>query len=426
VLDRRALAILFLTLFLLMLGVGIIIPNIVYQAEASRATVPQATFLFTLYSLMQFLFAPVWGHLSDRVGRKPVLLAGLLGNAVGLALFGISSRLVLLYAARGFSGLMSSAALPTAMAYVADVTDEKSRGRGMGHMGAAMGLGFIFGPGIGGYLSRYGHGVPFLAAAALNLVTCVLAALLLRESLGTRPLSSGAAVGVGHPAAETPVTSEVPAPVAPALPRPWRALKSPLLTFYLVAFFVTFSMASLESIFPWFIQDRFGFGARDMGVMFLFMGTAVFLMQGFVLGRWIGAAGEENVLVSGLLINALGFLLVIAATGRLSLTMALVVGGVGNQIMRPTNASWITKKTRRGQGAAIGIMDSFDSAGRILGPMAAGALYGPDPRYPYCASAAIMATVGAVLWAAKTARRRAAHASAGGEPTPPITSSDLP
>ncbi len=419
-LDRRALAILFLTLFLLMLGVGIIIPNIVYHAETSHATVPQATFLFTLYSLMQFLFAPVWGHLSDRLGRKPILVAGLFGNALGLALFGISSRLPFLYAARGLSGLMSSAALPTAMAYVADVTDEKSRGRGMGLMGAAMGLGFIFGPGIGGYLSQYGHQVPFLAASALNLLTCALAALLLRESLASRRLAAAGGAEAAPLPSDLPVSSDVPAPEPPILPQPWRSLAGPLLTFYLVAFFVTFSMASLESIFPWFIEDRFRFGARDMGTMFLFMGTAVFLVQGLLLGRWIAALGEENVLVSGLFVNALGFLLVIAATGRVSLTAALVVGGVGNQIMRPTNASLITKRTRRGQGAAIGIMDSFDSAGRILGPLVAGALYGPDKRYPYIASATVMATVGGVLWVTKTARRR----SAGGEPAAGITSSD--
>jgi len=404
VLDRRALAILFLTLFLLMLGVGIIIPNIVYHAASSRVTVPQSTLLFTLYSLMQFLFAPLWGHLSDRLGRKPILLAGLLGNALGLALFGVSSRLPYLYAARGLSGLMSSAALPTAMAFVADVTDEKSRGRGMGLMGAAMGLGFIFGPGIGGLLSRFGYGVPFLVAAGLNLATCALAALLLPESPGAQ---DGERPAAERSAPEGPLSSDVPAPEVPIIPWTSRAYASPLLPFYLVAFFVTFSMGSLESIFPWYIQDTFGLGARDMGIMFLFMGTAVFLVQGFLLGRWIGAAGEENVLVSGLLINAVGFLLVITAGGPVSLTAALVVGGVGNQIMRPTNASLITKRTKRGRGAAIGIMDSFDSAGRILGPMAAGALYGPDRRYPYLVSAAIMAAVGAAMWATRGARRRA-------------------
>ncbi len=405
-LDRRALTILFLTLFLLMLGVGIIIPNIVYHAESTRASVPQATFLFTLYSLMQFLFAPVWGHLSDRLGRKPILLAGLFGNAAGLALFGVSSPLPLLYAARALSGLMSSAALPTAMAYVADVTDEKNRGRGMGLMGAAMGLGFIFGPGIGGYLS-------FLAASALNLLTCGLAAALLPESLRKERPEAGPPL---------PLSTEATVPGPTVTPRSWRDLAAPLLTFYLVAFFVTFSMASLESIFPWFIEHRFGYGARDMGTMFLFMGSAVFLVQGLLLGRWIAAAGEEFVLAGGLLINALGFGLVIAAHGRVGLTLSLVVAGVGSQIMRPTNASLITKRTSRGQGAAIGIMDSFDSAGRILGPLWAGALFGAGETYPFLASGAIMATVGVTLGVLTVLKRRAA----AGAPPGDLTSSDAP
>jgi len=407
--NRSELAVLFLTLFLLMLGVGIIIPNIAYHAQENRASAFQISLLFTLYSLMQFLFAPFWGHLSDRVGRKPVLVLGLFGNAVGLALFGVSSGLPELYAARALSGLMSSAALPTAMAYVADITDEKSRGRGMGLLGAAMGLGFIFGPAIGGALSGFGHRVPFLAASCLNLATCLLAALLLRESLGARarhaaaPGGAAAVIGVGE---APPVAPE------PRFIRPWRAFSSPLLPFYLVAFFVTFAMASLESIFPLFIQDRFGFGARDMGTMFLFMGTGVFLVQAFLLGRWIGTLGEENVMQGGLLVNALGFLLVIAAKGRVSLTAALLVSGVGNQVMRPTNASLLTKRTRRGKGAAIGIMDSFDSAGRILGPIVAGSLYGPDPRYPYLASAAILAAVGTALWLRKGRRPYGARQAA--------------
>jgi multidrug resistance protein len=374
--DGKALAVLFCTLFLVMLGVGIIIPNIAYRAAEYDASPVQISLLFTLYSLMQFLFAPLWGNLSDSVGRKPVLMAGLLGSGLGLILFGVSTTLPLLYLARGISGLMSSAALPTAMAYVADVTDEKNRGRGMGLMGAAMGLGFIFGPGIGGVLAHFGHGVPFLLAGVLNLLTLAGAALFLKESL-----KPGAA------------------PHRPlALPTPWKAAGSPLLPFYVVAFFVPFAMAALETTFPLLIQSRFGFGAGEMGWMFLFMGAAVFLVQGLLLGRWIQAAGETSVLRSGLLINACGFLMVIAATGRVSLTAALVVGGVGNQVMRPTNASLISKRTSLGQGAAIGLMDSFDSLGRILGPALAGTLYRPDPRYPYVASALILALVFVGLW----------------------------
>jgi DHA1 family multidrug resistance protein-like MFS transporter len=374
--DGKALAVLFCALFLVMLGVGIIIPNIAYRAAELDASPVQISLLFTLYSLMQFLFAPLWGNLSDSIGRKPVLMAGLFGSGLGLILFGLSTTLPMLYLARGISGLMSSAALPTAMAYVADVTDEKNRGRGMGLMGAAMGLGFIFGPGIGGALARFGHGVPFLLAGALNLLTLAGAMLFLRESLATG----------GAPRR------------ALALPTPWKAAGSPLMPFYVVAFFVPFAMAALETTFPLLIQSRFGFGAAEMGWMFLFMGAAVFLVQGVLLGRWIQAVGETSVLKSGLLINACGFLLVIAATGKVSLTAALVVGGVGNQVMRPTNASLISKRTSLGQGAAIGLMDSFDSLGRILGPALAGALYKPDPSYPYVASALILVVVFVGLW----------------------------
>jgi multidrug resistance protein len=382
----RALWILFSTLFLLMLSVGIIIPNIAYRAQELDASALSISLLFSLYSLMQFLFAPFWGHLSDRVGRRPVLLIGLVGNGLGLIFFGLSADLPWLYAARGLSGLMSSAALPTAMAYIADVTDDASRGRGMGLMGAAMGLGFIFGPGIGGALSRFGHAVPFLVAGALNLATCAAAALFLKESLVR---------GAAPPA---------PAPLSSA----WQAARGPLRPFYLVAFLVPFAMAALETTFPLIIKDQFGYGAQEMGLMFLFMGSAVFLVQAFLLARWIQAMGEENVLLWGLLINAAGFLLVITAAGKISLTAALVVGGAGNQVMRPTNASLITKRTRQGQGLSIGVMDSFDSLGRILGPILAGALYPPDPRYPCAASALILVAASVMLRARRSAMAGAA------------------
>src|SRR5438034_1252101 len=175
-LDRKALGILFCTLFLLMLGVGIIIPNIAYRAQEISASAFQISLLFTLYSLMQFLFAPLWGHLSARVGRKPILMLGLLGNGVGLLLFGIASSLPRLF------------------------------------------------------------------------------------------------------------------------PSPAQAFRNPLLPFYLVAFAVPFAMAALETTFPLLIQARFGYGAHDMGWMFLFMGTAVFLVQAFFLGRLIQAMGEQNVM----------------------------------------------------------------------------------------------------------------------------------
>jgi len=375
-LDKKALTVLFGALFLAMLGVGIIIPNIAYQAADHDASPVQISLLFTIYSLMQFLFAPVWGHLSDRHGRKPVLLIGLLGSGIALIGFGLADHLWLLFLMRALAGLLSSAVLPTAMAYVADVTDESSRGRGMGLMGAAMGLGFIFGPGIGGLLARFGHDTPFYVAGGLSLLNCAMAALALRESHA--PKEPGE---------------------AKRMAAPWRAFQSPLLPFYWVAFCVPFAMAALETTFPLFIEDRFGYGAFEMGWMFLFLGTAVALVQGVLLGRLIQRYGEERVLRYGLIVNAVGFLMVIAAGGWKSLTAALLVAGVGNQVMRPTNASLISKRTVHGQGVSIGMMDSFDSLGRIIGPLLAGTLYGTNVLYPYLAATGVLVLCRLSLWA---------------------------
>lgn len=393
-LDKKALAVLFGALFLAMLGVGIIIPNIAYHAADQNASPVQISLLFTVYSLMQFLFAPVWGHLSDRHGRKPILLLGLLGSGISLIAFGLADHLWMLFVARALAGLMSSAVLPTAMAYVADVTDESGRGKGMGLMGAAMGLGFIFGPGIGGVLARFGHDTPFFISGVLSLLNCAMAAIALKES--NAPKASG-----------KPVRMAVP----------WRAFQSPLLPFYWVAFCVPFAMAALETTFPLFIEDRFGYGAYEMGWMFLFMGTAVALVQGGLLGRLIQRHGEERVLRIGLVVNAVGFVMVIIAGGWKSLTAALLVAGVGNQVMRPTNASLISKRTVHGQGVSIGMMDSFDSLGRIIGPLLAGSLYGIDMTYPYMVAAGVLIVCRLTLWSG--AARRAPDAPDSAPPAGP-------
>ena len=141
-----------------MLGLGVILPHLAYYAEELGASATQIGFLVSIYSAMKLIFAPVWGHLSDRYGRRPAILIGLVGNAGALVLFGAVKSLPWLFIACGLSGVFSAAILPTVMAYGADVTTEEDRGKGMGLMGAAMGLGFIAGPGIGG-ISGFIRGV---------------------------------------------------------------------------------------------------------------------------------------------------------------------------------------------------------------------------------------------------------------------------
>lgn len=369
--DRRALLLPFATLFLVMLSFGIIIPNLVYYAEDLHATETQIGWLMASYSLFQFLLAPVWGAFSDRFGRRPAILVGLAGNAIGLYLFGTAHSLTMLFVARSLSGALTAAAIPTCMAYVADVTDEQGRGRGMGLMGAAIGLGFILGPPIGGWLGADDHARPFLVAAGVTVATFVLAVFLLRESL--RPDSA-------------------PAP-RPRWISPGRVVRDPLFPFFVLAFFVTFAMSGLETTFPFLLAENLGAGARELGWMLGLMGIAVAIVQGGLLGRWINRYGEVTVMLAGLLVNAAGFFLITTAAGKLSMTVWLTVAGVGNQVLRPANSSLISKRTPGRQGTAIGMMSSMDSLGRVVGPFVAGSLYALNPSLPYYVGAFVLSLV---------------------------------
>ena len=362
-------------MFLVMLGFGIIIPHLAYYADELGASPTQIGFLLAIYSAMQLICAPMWGRMSDRRGRKPAILIGLIGNAVALALFGAGRTLVWLFIARGLSGVLSAAVLPTVMAYVADVTTEDKRGRGMGLMGAAMGLGFILGPGIGGIMGS--HNLPFFVAGGVSVITFIFALIFLPESLKPTDLFEHQK---GHIA-------------------PWAWLDHPLTPLFLVAFFSNFIFSGLETIFPLFIKDRLQYGAKEMGVMFMVMGAIVALLQGGILGWLINTFGEFKLIILGLLINALGMVLLPWSKALVTLTVYLSIAGIGNQIIRPANTSWISKQTKIGQGTAIGIMDAFLSLGRVLGPPCVGKLYSPETFHiPYWISAGILILVSVILF----------------------------
>ena len=381
--ERSKLLLLFLTMFFVMLGFGIIIPNLAYYAEDIGATPTKIAILMSIYSGMQLLFAPIWGRLSDRYGRKPAILLGLLGNAGALVGFGLAKNYSWLFIARSAAGIASAAVLPSVMAYVADVTTSEERGKGMGLMGAAMGLGFILGPAIGGIMGR--HDVPFFVAGGLSLLTFLFALILLPESLQLphRRQKAGR---------QKPSTMETGGHewVSPRELFHKRTLTSPLTSLFLVAFFSTFSFAGLEATFPLFIEKGWDYGQKEMGWMFMFMGVIVVPLQGGLLGTLINRFGERRLILTGLLLNALGMALLLRSASFLTLTVYLTIAGIGNQLIRPTNTSWISKQTRIGQGTAIGIMDAFLSLGRILGPLLGGWLYEKHTTYPYAVLAGIL------------------------------------
>ena len=356
-----------------MLGFGIIIPNLAYYAKDVGATPTQIAILMSIYSGMQLLFAPIWGRLSDRYGRKPLILLGLLGNTVALIWFGLAKDYVWLLTARGAAGIASAAVMPSIMAYVADITTDEERGKGMGLMGAALGLGFILGPAIGGLMGS--HDIPFLVAGGLSFLNFLFVLVLLPESL--------------HIIDGGEQREEQHAWVSPRQIFRWTTLKSPFNSLFLVAFFSAFAIAGLEVTLPLFIEKGWNYGEREMGWMFMIMGAVVVPMQGILLGRLINKFGERRLILVGLFFNALGLALLPNAFSFGTLTVCITLTGIGNQLIRPTNSSWISKQTQIGQGTAIGIMDAFLSLGRILGPLLGGWLY-ERGTYPYVVLAGIL------------------------------------
>ncbi len=368
-------AVIFVCLFLVMAGFGIIIPVLPFFVVHLHGSPTSLGFLMALYSLMQFFFAPVWGRLSDRIGRRPVLLIGMSGYAITFILFGLSSRLWMLFAVRMLSGMVSSATLPTAMAYVADITREKDRAGGMGMVGAAMGLGMIFGPALGGLLGHHGFSLPFFAAGGLALITLPFTLVLLPESL-KEPLQQ-------LPGDRRRLSPDV--------------IHNPHFSLFIMSFAVSFSMSIFESTFALFAAARVGFGPKEMGLLFAVAGVLGVIVQAGLVGKLVNKFGDANMIIVGIIFSAAGLLLILTAGNTVLLVVCTGVFIVGNSILRPSVPSLLTKSTGGGKGVSVGYLQSFDSLGRVLGPVTGGLIYEIYIGLPYMLGAGVLLLVTLII-----------------------------
>jgi MFS transporter, DHA1 family, multidrug resistance protein len=384
---NRSIAVLFGVLLVVMVGFGIIIPVLPLYARNLGASSVTLGLLMATFSLFQFVFAPLWGSLSDRFGRKPVLLVGLVGYALSHVINGLAGSVAMLFVARILSGVLSSATLPTSLAMVSDVTSDKQRGSGMGVLGAAMGLGIIFGPALGGLVSHgpLGYRMPFFLAAGLVVILIPLAVILLRETLPHEQR-------IEHRRAHAENRTSRPGRMVEL----GRALRSELAIYFVLAFLTSFAAANMEAIFSFFALDKFGFGPREIGIMFTATGVVGVLLQGVLVGKAINWFGENRLMVLGLLLTALGFYLTTTVAGIVALTGVMALNFAGGSLLRPSLSSAVSKKTQAGQGATMGLVSSFDSLGRIAGPVWAGLAYRWGHNLPFHTGAAV-AVFGAVL-----------------------------
>jgi MFS family permease len=391
---KASLGTLFLTVFLDLLGFGLVVPFLPGVARMHGASDLVATLVGGAFSLMQFLFIPLWGRLSDRVGRRPVLLVSIAASAVGMAFLGLAGSLATIFAARIFSGI-ATANISVAQAYIADITTPENRARGMGMIGMAFGLGFIFGPVLGGLLGQaevLGHpgALAAFVAAGLSAINLVMAAFSLPESLpAERRGRSGRRLA--------PMDLEAIRQAA-RLPGVGVAIA--------VGASVIFWFAGLEQTFRLFTQDAFGMTVLGTGLVLTMVGVISASVQGGLIHRLSRRYGEANLVRAGALALAGAFAAIWScpSVGLSMLWVGSALTAVGTGLLTPSLSSYVSRQaTAQSQGATLGVLQSMNALARVLGPLAAGILYQSfGMRGPY--GAGTIGMVAALLLALRLPR----------------------
>ena len=372
--DRRMhvmLALLALAVMINVLGFSVIIPLVPDYVRGALHTTKDdprigeyGGWLTAVYALMQFVFAPLWGRLSDRVGRKPILIGSLIGDALFYTMFGLSTHNIYgQFAARILAGIFSSASLAVAQAYAADITPPHLRAMGLGYVGAAFGAGFVFGPALGGLLGQINLSVPLYFSALVALANMVYIVRVLPEPERAPIPPSGPSAGF-----------------ASRLGLMTQAVRGPVGFLYVLTFAVTFAFGNLEGTFAAYLLQHFHYGsekaaAAAAGGVFAYVGVLIVLIQGGAIRPLVKRYGEVNLVVVGIGLMALGFL----TFPLVPLLSVLLIGpmlpiSVGSGLNSPAIRALISRKATA-QGAALGLSASFDSLARATGPATAGYLY---------------------------------------------------
>jgi DHA1 family tetracycline resistance protein-like MFS transporter len=361
----------FLVVFIDLLGFGIVIPLLPsFSQDMLQMREGTIGLVAGIFSLMQFLFSPLWGRLSDIYGRKPIIVFSLSGNVLsyivlGLVFSGVFRSILILFLARAMAGFFS-ANIGAAMAYISDVTDTKDRSKGMGIIGAAFGLGFVFGPFTGGILAQnFGYGVPVFLAAFLSLTALIFAVAILEESLPEQfrhqKASSVIRIGVG--------TQKM-----------IEALKHPHVGFLIILYFIiTFSVANTYATFQIFAEskDGFSYNVEQISYLFAYIGLIGAIVQGGLIRQLVKYFDERKLLIAGNLLMAVGLGAVpYSHHNLLFLLVSLFLLSVGNGLNQPITLSFVSKFSNPDeQGGILGINQSLSSLARFLGPSWGGYVY---------------------------------------------------
>jgi MFS family permease len=379
---KSALGVLLLAVFIDLLEFGIIIPLLPFWATESGATPFIYGILASSYSLMSFVFAPVWGKLSDQYGRRPIILAGLVGTVIGLGILLITAvvfvnSLLLLFLSRLVGGAFTAATLPTSQAYISDTTEGKDRAKAFGLIGAAFGIGFAIGPGLGGILSAIGgYGLPALLATSLAVVNLLAALKYLPESL---PKSVRKKRKIKNSIGIQPKLIKT-------------ITRNPTIYLSIILFGgVSLAFSKMQSTLALLGQIRFGLNESLTGIIFFIVGLVVVVTQGGLLRPLTNRFSDTFLITSGIFFLIVGFLGLSTVNSLFEMLIWIIPLSFGSSIANPTLGAFLSKEAPvENSGAILGLNQSVGSFLRIIGPLIGTILFEYNEAYPYYLGALVL------------------------------------
>lgn len=383
-LSTRAIGVLFLAVFIDLLEFGIIVPLLPFWALELGATPFIYGIMASAYSLMSFVFAPVWGWISDRYGRRPVILAGLFGTVLGLGLLILAAlvftdSLLVLFISRLVGGMFTAATLPTSQAYVADNTTGKDRAKGFGLLGAAFGLGFAFGPAIGGILSIFGgYALPAIFATVLAVINVLAAIKFLPVSSSQKKLENMEVKSSSKPLTSVNLTSII------------FENKNILLTVILFAL-VSLAFSNMQATLALLGKARFGLNKSLSGILFFVVGMIVVITQAGLIKPLSNRFSDTTLITGGLFFLIIGFIGLSTVNSLIEMVVWVIPLSFGSSISNPTLGAFLSKEApRENSGAVLGLNQGVSSLMRMGGPLIGTALFEIDVAYPYYLGAVVL------------------------------------
>lgn len=348
------------TLFMAAFGFGVILPLLPFYTLSLGAQPVELGMLTATFATMSLVFAPLFGKLADRIGRKQVLMIGTAGFVVSYLLFAAADSLPMLFLARGLEGLFASGIFPACVSLLSDYTTNEQRGKAMGLVGMSFSMGLIFGPAFGGLASAFSVRDAFLLAAALAAINFFSVWKQVREPRE-------------KPSSRTEISQEVSL---------LSHITSPLLFLFLSTLVIAFMIGGLDATLAIYTGVKLGFSSPQIGLIFTYIGTLILVTQ-LAAGNLISRFGELKLIPAGFVFSGIGFFLLIFAHDWLTLLFALTFFVFGNAMVFPSVNSMITKKVQTKRGAVLGLVNSFQSLGQIIGPLVGGLLYSVNHDYPF-------------------------------------------